>query len=87
MEILQEKINTLTRNQKFLFDGILDVYKNSTLTQQLKLVDRIGLDTFVDGGVVNPITGKRITDQREKNYYWFMENRNLLEEIFCNNIW
>lgn len=76
-----EKMNTLTKNQKFLFDGILDIYSETTLEQQIKLVDWISKDTFVDGGVINPFTGKPITDQRQKNYYWLRENQNILEDI------
>jgi len=78
---MEEQLATLTPNQRFLFDDILYIHPYTTLEQQIKLADFISKDNFVDGGVINPITGNPITDQRQKNFYWYNENYNTLEII------
>ena len=81
MKELLEQLTTLTPNQKYLFDGVLDVYKNTTLSQQIKLAKYISKDDYVDSRIRSIYSGELVEDQRIKNYYWFMENQNLLDEI------
>ena len=78
---MEEQMTTLTPNQRFLFDDILYIHPDTTLEQQIKLIDFISKDNFVDGVVINPRTNNPTTDQREKNFLWYNENYNTLEII------